>query len=441
MSAVQELQRVGFSSAITVERFLQDSRSRSALKNKVVILDETGMVSSRQMSELLRFIEQCRARAVFCGDTRQIQSVEAGDALRILEKESRLKSIALTEVQRQKPKEYRDAIQEVRRNPQRGFEKLDAIGAVQEIPWLDRATHIAKAYADSNSRDVLVVCPTHKEIDRVTDAIRSIRRANGQLGEGVPVKRDVSLNWTAAQKADLHNLRAGQFLGFHRAVKGIAKNETVEVAQVDDKDVVVRNVRGKKRTITAKHTKAFDVFERRTIEIAPGDKLLLTANRRDASFQATNGEIVIVSEVDQKGRIHLLDGRVVPPTFKHFTHGYAVTAHRSQGKSVDSVIISADGMQKELFYVAASRGKERVLIVTSDKDRLRESVASSTARLSASELVRKSGNRLYQGIRRGFAMARKLAMIAGQQEWISEQRQNLSNKRKVDKRHEHGISR
>jgi len=31
--------------------------------------------------------------------------------------------------------------------------------------------------------------------------------------------------------------------------------------------------------------------------------------------------------------------------------GYAVTAHSSQGKSVDSVIISADGMQKELFYV------------------------------------------------------------------------------------------
>ncbi len=202
--------------------------------------------------------------------------------------------------------------------------------------------------------------------------------------------RHVSLNWTTAQKTNACNFHPGQFLGFHRAVNGIAKNETVEVVQVDDKRLIVRNTRGKKRTISAKQAKAFDVFERRTIEIAPGDKLVLTANRRDPAFKATNGEIVTVSEIDAKGRIHLEDGRVVPATFKQFAHGYAVTAHRSQGKSVDAVIISGDGMQKELFYVAASRGKEQVLVVTSDKERLRESIAQSTARPSASELVRKS---------------------------------------------------
>ncbi len=51
-----------------------------------------------------------------------------------------------------------------------------------------------------------------------------------------------------------------------------------------------------------------DVFERRTMAIAPGDKLLLRANRRDSSFRATNGEIVTVSEMDKKRRIHLKDG-------------------------------------------------------------------------------------------------------------------------------------
>ncbi len=129
MSAVQELQNVGFSDAITVERLLQDFRSRSALENKILVLDEAGMLSSRQMSELLRLVEQHSARAVFCGDTRQIRSVEAGDALHLLEKESRLKSIALTEVQRQNPKSYRETIEELRRNPERGFDKLESIGA------------------------------------------------------------------------------------------------------------------------------------------------------------------------------------------------------------------------------------------------------------------------------------------------------------------------
>src|SRR5207253_6044423 len=154
--------------------------------------------------------------------------------------------------------------------------------------------------------------------------------------------------------------------------------------------------------------------ERRPIEIAPGDKLLLTANRHEEAFRATNGEIVAVSEVDRKGRIHLEDGRVLPSSFRQFAHGYAVTAHRSQGKSVDSVIISGDGMRKELFYVAVSRGREKVVVITSDKELLRESVARSTARQSASELARRVRPGLLQGAHRGLAAARKLATRAAQ---------------------------
>jgi len=269
-----------------------------------------------------------------------------------------------------------------------------------------------------------------------------IRKQNGELGMSVSMTRDVSLNWTTAQKTDLRNFRPGQFLGFHRDVKGIVKNETIEVIQVEDKRLVVRNSRGKKRTITSKQAKAFDVFERHAIDIAPGDKLLLSANRRDLAFRATNGEIVAVSEIDSKDRIHLEDGRILPPSFKQFSHGYAVTAHRSQGKSVDSVIISGDGMRKELFYVAASRGKEEVLVFTSDKERLRESVAAeSTARLSASELVRRRGAGLNQGIRRGRALARRLALLAAQQDSTFTRRQDFLNKHKVERTNERSLSR
>jgi hypothetical protein len=85
-------------------------------------------------------------------------------------------------------------------------------------------------------------------------------------------------------------------------------------------------------------------------------------------------------------------------------HGYAVTAHRGQGKSVDSVIISADGMQKDLFYVAASRGRHRVAVITSDKEQLKQAVARSMARKSASEFTRQA----CRGHHRGLAPAREL---------------------------------
>jgi len=310
-------------------------------------------------------------------------------------------------------KDYREAIQELRRDPERGFEKLEAIGAIHEIVFADRAKEVAKAFREAQNErgeqsSVLVVCPTHEEIDRVTQAIRSDRRERGQLCESVHTTRDVALNCTNAQKREARNFRAGQILGFHRAVKGIAKNELVEVARVEGANVIVRNAAGAEQSLSSKQAKSFEVYERRAIEIAVGDRLLLTANRREPDFRATNGEIVTVAGVDERG-VRLEDGRTLPSNYKQFSHGYAITAHRSQGKSVDAVIISGDGMRKELFYVAASRGRQSVRVITSDREALRDTVARSTARKSASELARKAGVVLEQGERRGLMAAREMA--------------------------------
>jgi hypothetical protein len=55
---------------------------------------------------------------------------------------------------------------------------------------------------------------------------------------------------------------------------------------------------------------------------------------------------------------------------------------------VDAVVLSGDGMKQEQFYVAASRGREGITVITSDIDRLRESLGISSARPSATELTR-----------------------------------------------------
>jgi hypothetical protein len=45
-------------------------------------------------------------------------------------------------------------------------------------------------------------------------------------------------------------------------------------------------------------------------------------------------------------------------------------------------------MKQEQFYVAASRGRDGIAIVTSDREQLRESLGISSARPSATELAR-----------------------------------------------------
>ena len=407
-SAVEELQKVGFADAITVERLLQDRQKQK--HGGVLIVDEAGMISSRQMFDLLNLAEKQSCRIIFSGDTKQIQSVEAGDALRILEKESRLKTTFLIKERRQTSKEYREAVHLLRNNPSEGFNRLNKMGVIHEVLEINRAETVADFFTQYKKKKLnpLVVCATHEEIGRVTEAIRQKRKAVGELAIDHQLTRDVPMNWTTAQKADVSRLRPGQIIGFHRQVKGIGRNEAVEVVKAEKDKAVVRNEQGETRIITSKQAKSFDVYERQSIEIASGDKLLLTANRRTTGFRTTNGEIVTVSKIDAQYRIHLEDGRVLPKDYRQFAYGYAVTAHRSQGKTVDAVIISGDNMRKELFYVAASRGRENLAVITSDKERLRQTIGKSTARQSATELSRKLRPGLHQGINRGMEAARRL---------------------------------
>jgi predicted RNA-binding protein with PIN domain len=45
-------------------------------------------------------------------------------------------------------------------------------------------------------------------------------------------------------------------------------------------------------------------------------------------------------------------------------------------------------MKQELFYVGASRGRQEIVVVTSDREQLRNLLGISTARPSATELAR-----------------------------------------------------
>jgi conjugative relaxase-like TrwC/TraI family protein len=461
MSAVEELQKVGFSHATTIQRLLQDQRAQTEARSKVLIVDEAGMVSGRQMAELLQLAERQSARIVFSGDTRQIQSVEAGDALRVLEKESHLKSTSLTQVQRQTAQDYREAIEELRRNPERGFERLDQMGAIREVVWQERARTVAQAWCGTGGerRNVLVVCATHEEIGTVTEAIRAERKRAGELGESTRVERLVPQNYTTAQKSESRNFREGQVLVFHRATKDVCRNEALEVVRVEKHKLVAHNGAGVEYELTEKQVKCFEVYERRAMEVAANDKLVLTANRREGGFRATNGETVTVSRVNEQGQIELADGRTLPTNYRHFDYGYAVTAHRSQGKSVDAVVISGDAMKKELFYVAASRGRESVTVVTSDKELLQQSVGRTGERQSATELVRKIGRGqprlrrlgLQRGVHRGPSVAREMARQAAWQERepgiktpVQQQeikRETPSRDRGVERGQDYGISR
>ena len=51
-------------------------------KNHVVILDEAGMVPTKKMAELVKFVEAAGAKLILCGDAKQLQPISAGGPFR-----------------------------------------------------------------------------------------------------------------------------------------------------------------------------------------------------------------------------------------------------------------------------------------------------------------------------------------------------------------------
>jgi hypothetical protein len=132
---------------------------------------------------------------------------------------------------------------------------------------------------------------------------------------------------------------------------------------------------------------SLNVGEARELKIATGDWLLLQANH---GKEFINGERVQVREI-QNGRVALNDGRTLPAGYNAFTHGYAVTSHSAQSKTVDEVLqVSSSksfaAVNREQFYVSISRGRERVHVFTDDAELLARRVTDSRERQAAVEL-------------------------------------------------------
>ena len=227
----------------------------------------------------------------------------------------------------------------------------------------------ADAYlsATKQGKSALLVSPTWAEINAVTEKVRDTLKTRGVLGqqeESVTVFD--SLSWTEAQRKNVSQYESGQRLRFVRKTNRFDRGDTVEVVATVENGLRVRRSDGTEVDfVPASAAASFEVGDTRELKVSPGDWLLLQANH---GKEFINGERVQVREI-QNGRIALADGRSLPNGFNVFTHGYAVTSHSSQSKTVDEVLVVASSrsfgaVNREQFYVSISRGRERVQVFT-----------------------------------------------------------------------------
>ncbi len=338
------LRKEGFQDAQTVVHLLKNESLHSQLHGQVLWIDEAGLLSARQMRGIFLLAEKQDCRVILSGDTAQHTSVERGDALRLLEIYARLKAAQLTEIRRQKSQQYRDAVRDLANgDARRGFEKLDRMGAIKELPENERYKQLATDYADAvaGRKTALVVSPTHAEGERVTAEIREELKKRGKLGtDERKLTRLINQQWTEAQRSNPQSYHSGQIVQFHQNGPGFTRGQRLTVSSIGrDGQVYAHGEHGQQHALPLGQSSRFQVYETQTLPLVPGDKIRITQNgfTSDGKHRLNYGAIYHLKGFTKTGDLKFSNGWVIGKDYGNLAHGYCQTSHVAQSKTVDRV--------------------------------------------------------------------------------------------------------
>lgn len=379
------LRSEGFEKATTVAELLVNRELQKQIQGQVLWIDEAGLLGTRTLKHVFDIAEQNHCRVILSGDWKQHSSVERGAAMRLLEQEAGIKPAVVTQNQRQESVEYRNIVDLIANGQlEAAVERADQCGIIRELDDHNRNSVIAHDYVSSleSGESVLVICPTHAEGARVSQAIRHELKDQNLLDqEDRSLLGLIPLHLTEAERQDANAYAAGDVVVFHQNAKGYRKGERITLADAPNEALLQQ----------AKH---FQVFHATQLPVASGELIRITANgtTMDGAHRLNNGSTYRIAGFTDNGHMRLANGWVVDSQFGMFAAGYVSTSHGSQGKTVDRVLIaepsaSFGAANHEQLYVSASRGRKGLRIYTDDRQGLLAAVHRSADRLTATELV------------------------------------------------------
>lgn len=372
---------------------------------QVWMVDEAGMLSARDMRDLLAKAEREQARVVLVGDVKQLASVAAGNAFKQLQEHSELKTHVLDEIVRQKNEAARGAVEaSIKGDAREALNKIEQCGKVQEIRHRgEREEALVRDYMKQTAEQrekSLVVVQGRAERESVNEKIREAMKERGELkGEAAKVSTLEKRDLTAVEQSKAASYRPGDELRFSSDLKsqGIKKDEYARVVKTDAERnrLTIETRNGKQIELNPAQVKRFEAFERKEREIQAGERLTITRNEKIAqngsakAEQRHNGDRLTVERVDGS-KLHCRDEKGRPVTLdtskdrdQHFGHSYCQTAHAAQGKTCQSVYALQDSQRANLtnqqsFYVQISRATDRVHIYTDSKEKLAQQLERET---------------------------------------------------------------
>jgi len=244
---------IGSRTIASLEHGWAQGRDRLGPKD-VLVVDEAGMVGTRQMERVLSHARDARAKVVLVGDPEQLQAIEAGAAFRSITE--RHGAAEITEIRRQREDWQKEATRAFATG--RTAEALDAYVAHDMVHAADTRDQARAELVDGWDRqrradpDVtrIILTHTNAEVRELNWEARGRLRANGELGE------DVAFATERGQR----DFAAGDRLMFLRNERSLGvKNGTLgTIERAGSGGMTVRLDGGREVTFAAKDYTAVD---------------------------------------------------------------------------------------------------------------------------------------------------------------------------------------
>ena len=383
--AAMELEQISGIKSSTIHSFQKNTKKLKA-KKQLWIVDESSMVGSRQMYELMQRAINENARIVWVGDGRQLQAISAGRMFADLQKSGAL-VIKMEQVMRQETISMQQLVAHIK-DFQAGKNKKgihDAFELLKEENSLFQIkTEKARLKAVKNNyigrpdyKNVLVITPSNMDRHLLNDSIRTALKENGVLKEDeCQMSISVPRSLLGTRRYFAANFQKGQTLYFeNRTHPGGIEAEIVHV----DKDNNLLNIvtpNGQNGVVKLRdiHTK-ISLYDKQVRNFSIGERVVFLKN--DNRLNVRNGMTGTLKHIDEKGALHIkldFSGKTLrfnQSEYNYLDHGYVSTVHKSQGMTAKNVIFVASTENPQLnttesFYVAVTRAKSSFQLYTND---------------------------------------------------------------------------
>lgn len=275
---------------------------------EVLVVDEAGMIGTRQMARVTAKINDVGAKLVLVGDPDQLQPIESGTPFRRLVDTHG--ASRLTEIHRQRTQWQKQA-------------SLDLANG-----------RISKAVAQYEDKQSVTRSDTRgNALEALVESYAMDVAANGN---------DTSRLAFAHRRKDVHAL--------NQAIR-----TTLRSTENPPPETLLSTGTGQRAFSDGERI----VFTRNDKETGVKNGMLGTVQR------VSDSKMSVLLDGDKPTKVTF-----DPRQFRSFDHGYAVTIHKSQGATVDqSYVLASRTMDQHLAYVAMTRHREGMHLFVNEQDK------------------------------------------------------------------------